>query len=148
MTAEPLTDLELHALRHCVQVDMAPQEILHLSDVQLSARLLANLDQATAQVLSRWTNWLTSMTASAVKEAEQMDKLAADLEACRQQARAHLAAGEKVKADLEKYKPMPALLLEARDALPAISQASARLHNVRLDLADRIEAALEPWRVP
>lgn len=38
------------------------------------------------------------------------------------------------------------LLIECRDALPAISLASARLHGVRLDLADRIEQALEPWR--
>ena len=39
------------------------------------------------------------------------------------------------------------LLLEARDALPAISVAAARLHGVSLTLADRIESALEPWRV-
>jgi hypothetical protein len=39
------------------------------------------------------------------------------------------------------------LLIEARDALPAISMASARLHNVDLSLADRIERALERWRV-
>lgn len=39
------------------------------------------------------------------------------------------------------------LLIEARDALPAISQVSARLHRVDLSLADRIEAALEPWEV-
>jgi len=39
------------------------------------------------------------------------------------------------------------LLLEARDALPAISLASAKLHNIDLTLADRIEHALEPWRV-
>lgn len=39
------------------------------------------------------------------------------------------------------------LLLEARDALPAIPLANARLHNIRLDLADRIERAMEPWRI-
>lgn len=39
------------------------------------------------------------------------------------------------------------LLIECRDALPAISMASAKLHNVDLSLADRIERALEPWRV-
>lgn len=39
------------------------------------------------------------------------------------------------------------LLLEARDALPAINLASAKLHGVKLDLADRIEDALEPWRI-
>ena len=40
------------------------------------------------------------------------------------------------------------LLLEARDALPAISLASARLHRIDLSLASRIEAALEPWLLP
>jgi hypothetical protein len=39
------------------------------------------------------------------------------------------------------------LLIECRDALPAISLASARLHHVDLRLADRIEKALEPWEV-
>ena len=38
------------------------------------------------------------------------------------------------------------LLLEARDALPAITEASIRLHNIDLTLADRIENALEIWR--
>jgi hypothetical protein len=45
-----------------------------------------------------------------------------------------------------KCKELAKLLLEARDALPAISLASARLHGLDLTLADRIEAALEPWR--
>lgn len=40
------------------------------------------------------------------------------------------------------------LLLEARDALPAISLTSARLHGVSLTLADRIETAIEPWALP
>ncbi len=39
------------------------------------------------------------------------------------------------------------LLVECRDALPAITLASARLRNIRLDLADRIEEALKPWEV-
>jgi hypothetical protein len=39
------------------------------------------------------------------------------------------------------------LLLEARDALPAITVDRARLYNVSLSLADRIENALEPWRI-
>lgn len=39
------------------------------------------------------------------------------------------------------------LVIECRDALPAISMASARLHNVDLSLADRIEIALKPWEV-
>jgi len=40
------------------------------------------------------------------------------------------------------------LLIECRDALPAISLTSARLHNVDLRLADRIAEALKPWEVP
>lgn len=47
----------------------------------------------------------------------------------------------------EKTKQLARLLLEARDALPAISETSAKLHGVSLSLADRIEKALEPWRV-
>lgn len=47
-----------------------------------------------------------------------------------------------------KMRELVMLLVEARDALPAISLASAKLHNVSLDLDKRIEAAIEPWRVP
>ena len=51
---------------------------------------------------------------------------------------------------LEEWKTkcmeLAQLLLEARDALPAISTVSARLHNIDLRLADRIEDALAPWR--
>lgn len=39
------------------------------------------------------------------------------------------------------------LLIEARDALPAISMTSARLHNISLSLANRIEEALKPWEI-
>lgn len=39
------------------------------------------------------------------------------------------------------------LLLECRDALPAITTVSARLHGIDLKLADRIEEALKPWEV-
>lgn len=39
------------------------------------------------------------------------------------------------------------LLIEARDALPAISLASAKLHGISLTLAKRIDKALEPWEV-
>ena len=46
----------------------------------------------------------------------------------------------------EKCLELARLLLECRDALPAISQVSARLHNVSLSLADRVESALDPWR--
>jgi hypothetical protein len=48
----------------------------------------------------------------------------------------------------EKIREMGALLLECRDALPAISLASAKLRNLDLTLADRIEKCLEPWRIP
>jgi hypothetical protein len=40
------------------------------------------------------------------------------------------------------------LLLEARDALPAIQMSAARLYGLDLTLADRIEDAIEPWRIP
>ena len=46
-----------------------------------------------------------------------------------------------------KIREMFRLLLEARDALPAIPLASARLRNLDLSLADRIETAMEPWLV-
>lgn len=39
------------------------------------------------------------------------------------------------------------LLIEARDALPAITLTVARLHNLDLTLGDRIEEALKPWAV-
>jgi len=44
-----------------------------------------------------------------------------------------------------QLKEIMGLLLEARDALPAISMVSARINNVDLSLGDRIEDALEPW---
>lgn len=47
----------------------------------------------------------------------------------------------------KKCRELARLLLEARDALPAISETSARLHNVSLTLADRIEDALSPWEI-
>lgn len=47
----------------------------------------------------------------------------------------------------QKCKELAMLLLEARDALPAITMTQARLHDIDLRLADRIESALEPWRV-
>ena len=47
----------------------------------------------------------------------------------------------------EQVKRMAILLLECRDALPAISLVSARLHNVDLSLADRIEEELKPWLI-
>lgn len=47
--------------------------------------------------------------------------------------------------DWPKAKQMIKLLIECRDALPAISLASAKIHGVDLTLADRIEACIEPW---
>lgn len=47
----------------------------------------------------------------------------------------------------EKCQELAKLLIECRDALPAITMAMAKLHNVRLDLDKRIEEALEPWRI-
>jgi hypothetical protein len=50
-------------------------------------------------------------------------------------------------SNCRKCSELAQLLVECRDALPAISIVSARLHHVRLDLADRIEVALKPWEV-
>jgi len=47
--------------------------------------------------------------------------------------------------DSDKAKEMIRLLIESRDALPAISMTSAKLHGIDLTLADRIEACLQPW---
>lgn len=47
----------------------------------------------------------------------------------------------------EKVREMFRLLLECRDALPAITMTSAKLRGIKLDLADRIEKCLEPWEV-
>lgn len=48
----------------------------------------------------------------------------------------------------EKCREMFLLLIECRDALPAIQLATARLRGIDLKLADRIDACLEPWAVP
>lgn len=47
----------------------------------------------------------------------------------------------------DKLSEVLLLLLEARDALPAISLASAKLRGLDLTLADRIEKAMEPWEI-
>lgn len=47
-----------------------------------------------------------------------------------------------------KIEEMFKLLLECRDALPAIPLASAKLRGLDLRLADRIEDCIEPWRLP
>lgn len=49
--------------------------------------------------------------------------------------------------DCKKCVELARLLLEARDALPAITIERMRLHNVSPTLADRIEDALEPWEI-
>ena len=46
-----------------------------------------------------------------------------------------------------KLREMANLLVECRDALPAISMSSAKLRNIDLTLADRIEACLKPWEI-
>ena len=56
----------------------------------------------------------------------------------------HMAA--RIADKDEKIKEAFLLLLEARDALPAITLASARLRGLDLTLADRIENWLEPWK--
>lgn len=53
-----------------------------------------------------------------------------------------------MKSECKKCDELARLLVECRDALPAISLASARLHNVSLSLDKRIESALQPWEVP
>lgn len=47
----------------------------------------------------------------------------------------------------EKCRQLVNLLIEARDALPAISMVSAKLRGIDLTLADRIEDALKPWEI-
>lgn len=54
---------------------------------------------------------------------------------------------ETIEEYEEKLREVLSLLLEARDALPAISLASAKIHKLDLTLADRIEKAMEPWEV-
>lgn len=56
------------------------------------------------------------------------------------------AKPETIEEWKAKCREFMTLLIEARDALPAISLASAKLHNVSLSLADRIESSLEPWK--
>lgn len=46
----------------------------------------------------------------------------------------------------KKCNELAKILLEARDALPAIPLAAAKMRGLDLSLADRIEDALEPWK--
>lgn len=57
----------------------------------------------------------------------------------------HMA--DRIDDKNEKIKEAFFLLLEARDALPAIPMASARLRQLDLTLDKRIEDWLEPWRL-
>lgn len=54
---------------------------------------------------------------------------------------------ETIEEYKDKLGDVLHLLIEARDALPAISLTSAKLHGVDLTLADRIEDAMKPWEV-
>ncbi len=50
------------------------------------------------------------------------------------------------RSELEiKFKDMLLLIIEARDALPAISMTSAKMHSIDLTLVKRIEDCLEPF---
>ena len=49
--------------------------------------------------------------------------------------------------DYPKVKEIITLLIECRDALPAISMTAAKLHKLDLGLADRIAECLKPWEV-
>ena len=49
--------------------------------------------------------------------------------------------------DDPRTRQLAMLLVECRDALPAISLASAKLRGIDLQLADRIKDALKPWEV-
>lgn len=51
----------------------------------------------------------------------------------------------KQSEDYAKVAEILNLLIEARDALPAITLASAKLRNIDLSLAARIDEALKPW---
>ena len=56
-----------------------------------------------------------------------------------------MSIGEQIEDKDGKIKEMFFLLIECRDALPAITIVSAKLHNIDLTLADRIEKCLKPW---
>jgi len=54
---------------------------------------------------------------------------------------------ETIEEYKDKLSDVLCLLIEARDALPAISLASAKIHGIDLSLADRIETAMKPWEI-
>lgn len=47
-----------------------------------------------------------------------------------------------------KCREMMLLLIESRDAIPAILLSSAKLRGISLSLADRFETCLKPWEIP
>lgn len=55
---------------------------------------------------------------------------------------------ETIEEYENKCEEMFYLLIECRDALPAITIHAARLHRVRLDLDKRIEACIECYIDP
>lgn len=60
----------------------------------------------------------------------------------------HVAELAAVQADARRLKAMMPLFEEARDALTAIPLVSAKLHGLRLDLADRMDQVgiAENWK--
>lgn len=54
---------------------------------------------------------------------------------------------ETIEEWRSKCHEMLLLLVECRDALPAISFASAKLHGIDLSLDKKIENCLKPWEV-
>lgn len=52
---------------------------------------------------------------------------------------------EEAKAIAEDIIEMAMVLVKCRDAIPAISISSARLHNIPLDLDRQIEKCIESW---
>lgn len=57
---------------------------------------------------------------------------------------AHMA--DRIEDKDEKIREAAKLLLECRDALPAITVVQQKLHKVSEDLDKRIEDWLEPWK--
>lgn len=49
--------------------------------------------------------------------------------------------------DYPKMQEMIYLLIECRDALPAINMTSAKLYGIDLTLASRIKDCLQPWEI-
>lgn len=47
-----------------------------------------------------------------------------------------------------KCREMMLLLIECRDALPAIQLSSAKLRGIDLNLDKKIEDCLRPWELP